>query len=91
LKGFYPSKKILIWFYLNKFQKRQMVLKKIIYHLGEALIEVEATIKEEKTIPKGHFAHKRRCRNLKKHRHKCLTDFLSHKSDGSKSPFSIMS
>lgn len=48
--------------------------------MGEELIEVEATIKEEKTIPKGHFAHKRRCRNLKKHRHKCLTDFLSPKS-----------
>lgn len=56
-------------------------IKKIIYHLGEELIEVEATIKEEKTIPKAHLVHERRRRNLKKHRHKCLTDFLSHKSD----------
>lgn len=51
-------------------------IKKIIYHLGEELIEVEATIKEEKTIPKAHLVHERRRRNLKKHRHKCLTDFL---------------
>lgn len=48
--------------------------------MGEELIEVEATIKEEKTIPKAHLVHERRRRNLKKHRHKCLTDFLSHKS-----------
>ena len=55
-------------------------IKKIIYHLGEELIEVEATIKEEKTIPKAHLVHERRRRNLKKHRHKCLTDFLFPKS-----------
>lgn len=55
-------------------------IKKIIYHLGEELIEVEATIKEEKTIPKAHLVHERRRRNLKKHRHKCLTDFLSPES-----------
>ncbi|GMR69687.1 hypothetical protein NUITMVRA1_03630 [Aerococcus viridans] len=48
--------------------------------MGEELIEVEATIKEEKTIPKAHLVHERRRRNLTKHRHKCLTDFLSHKS-----------
>lgn len=48
--------------------------------MGEELIEVEATIKEEKTIPKAHLVHERRRRNLKKHRHKCLTDFLSPKS-----------
>lgn len=65
---------------MNKFQKRQKVLKKIIYHLGEELIEVDATIKEEKTIPKAHLVHERRRRNLKKHRHKCLTDFLSPES-----------
>ncbi len=55
-------------------------IKKIIYHLGEELIEVEATIKEEKTIPKAHLVHERRRHNLKKHRHKCLTDFLSPNS-----------
>lgn len=48
--------------------------------MGEELIEVEATIKEENTIPKAHLVHERRRRNLKKHRHKCLTDFLSPKS-----------
>lgn len=44
--------------------------------MGEELIEVEATIKEEKPIPKAHLVHERRRRNLKKHRHKYLTDFL---------------
>ncbi len=48
--------------------------------MGEELIEVDATIKEEKTIPKAHLVHERRRRNLKKHRHKCLTDFLSPES-----------
>lgn len=48
--------------------------------MGEELIEVEATIKEEKAIPKAHLVHERRRCNLKKHRHKCLTDFLSPKS-----------
>lgn len=48
--------------------------------MGEELIEVDATIKEEKTIPKAHLVHERRRRNLTKHRHKCLTDFLSPES-----------
>lgn len=53
--------------------------------MGEELIEVEDTIKEETTIPKAHLVHERRRRNLKKHRHKCPNDFLSPKSDKNKS------
>ena len=47
--------------------------KKIIYHWVKT---VKLSYNQEKTIPKAHLVHERRRRNLKKHRHKCLTDFL---------------
>lgn len=54
-------------------------IEKIIDSLDEALDEVEVEIENEKTIPKGGSAHKRRRRMLKKYRNKCAHDFLPRK------------
>ena len=54
-------------------------IEKIIACLDEAIEEVESKIENETTIPKGGSRHKRRRRTLKKHRNRCMKDFLPRK------------
>lgn len=56
-------------------------IEKIVAGLEESLEEVEAAIEEEKVVPEGGSQHKRRRRTLKKHRNKCVKDFLPRKQN----------
>ena len=56
-------------------------IEKIVDSLDESLEEVELAIEEEKVVPKGGSEHKRRRRTLKKHRNKCVKDFLPRKQN----------
>lgn len=53
-------------------------IKSIVNRLEQSLEEVEVAIKEEKVVPKGGSKYKHR-RLLKKHRNKCVNDFLPRK------------
>lgn len=51
----------------------------MIVSLDRALEEVEVEIKNQTTIPKGGSQYNRRRRTLKKHRNRCVNDFLPRK------------
>lgn len=54
-------------------------IEKIIDALDDSLEEVEQAIDREEKVPKGGSEYKRRRRTLKKHRNKCVKDYLPRK------------
>lgn len=54
-------------------------IEAIVEAIEKELAEVEQVIEEEKRVPPGGSAHKRRRRTLNKYRNKCMKDFLPRK------------